>query len=52
LSSPEREVSEYTPLNKQLKAAGIDFVVIGGQACKGYDRRDPSLDRAKIGNEQ
>lgn len=33
MSSSEREVSEYIPLYKELLAAGIDFVIIGGQAC-------------------
>jgi hypothetical protein len=51
LSSAEREVSEYIPLYKELLAAGIDFVIIGGQACNIWallqDAVEPDLKQYK-----
>jgi hypothetical protein len=51
LSPAEREVAEYTPVYKELLAAGIDFVIIGGQACNIWallhDSAEPALRRHK-----
>ena len=47
MSSSEHEVEYYVPLYKKLLAAGIDFVIIGGQACNIWallhEAQEPSL---------